>query len=136
MPTRTLKPGRALVITGPQGCGKTKLARQLAKAHGGYFDELDAISLSSGSLQKLTLELGTRVLIVDGLPSTLAAWQLTKQLITSAKVSYRPDYSPQLVDVAPPLLVFTTNDINAAHLATAESRYLELLDMTTEPTAA
>lgn len=132
MPTRTLQPGRALVITGPQGCGKTKLARQIAKDHGSSFHEIDAISLSSGSLSKDVLDSGARVLIVKGLPHSKAAWKTAKQLITSAKVSYRPNFSPHLVDVEPPLLVFTTNDVSAARMATDESRRLDLLDMTKE----
>lgn len=136
MPTRTLQPGRALVITGPAGCGKTTLARQIAKAHGGHFDEIDAMSLNSGNLPKDVLESGARVLIVDGLPNSEAAWLLTKRLITNATVRYRPSFSQHSVDVAPPLLVFTTNDVTAAREATAFARRLDLHDMTKERATA
>ena len=33
-----LQPGRPLVLRGPAGCGKTTLAREIAAAHGRFFE--------------------------------------------------------------------------------------------------
>lgn len=131
-----LQAGRALVITGPQGCGKTTMARELAKAHGGYFDEIDASRFDSGLIPKDALESGPRVLIVNGLPNTRAALACFKQLISSAKVSYRPAYSPHLVDVAPPILVFTTNDTQKARELAEDTRRFNLLELSHQPSNA
>lgn len=136
MTKHTLQAGRALVITGPQGCGKTTLARELAKAHGGYFDEIDASRFDSGLIPKDALEFGPRVLIVNGLPNTRAALACFKQFISNAKVSYRPYGAVDLVDVAPPILVFTTNDTRKARELTEVSRRFDLLELSHQPAHA
>lgn len=131
-----LQAGRALVITGPQGCGKTTLARELAKAHGGYFDEIDASRFDSGRIPNDALESGPRVLIVNGVPNTRAALTCIKQLMTCAKVSYRPSYSPHLVDVAPPILVFTTDNTKKARELAEDTRRFDLLELSHQPSHA
>ncbi|MDZ4282786.1 MAG: AAA family ATPase [Hydrogenophaga sp.] len=84
----------ALVIVGPQGCGKSLLARELA-AKAGVYVELDISELSDEGMRKAVLSRMPKTLIVNGLPRTSEQKTLVKSLITD------PDA---------PCLVFCDND--------------------------
>ena len=64
----TLEKGKALIITGPAGCGKTRLALQLAQEHGTVRQTGPSIFRRLSSLSIKDLARGADVIIIDGLP--------------------------------------------------------------------
>lgn len=128
-----LQRGRALIIAGPQACGKSTLAHEIARQHTGRAQELDATYLDSKYGVENALLTGSQVLIVEGMPRTAIGLENVKQLVTSHTLSYRPRGAVDLLTVEPPLLIFTTNDTEAARHFAADGRRFDLLDMAAEP---
>lgn len=103
-----IEKGRALVLAGPQGCGKTMLARKLAAAAGSY-RELDARELESNRHFWPVLEQEPATCIVDGLPQGEETLQRLKVLITNAEtVVHRNGQEPKRV--RSPNFIFCTSD--------------------------
>lgn len=131
-----LQRGRALIITGPQGCGKSMLARELSSRQDGRSQEMDATQLDHEHGIRRALAARAHVLILDGLPATTLGWSNVKQLLSNQKLSYWRSYSASFVEGVPPLLIFTTNDIKSARMVATGSRRLDLLDLSVEPVSA
>lgn len=105
-----LKPGVALVLAGPQGCGKTRLARLIAEQYSSYVEvELRQLEYGSGIADALSGE--PSVLIVDGAPDRLP--DMIKALITNPTVRVRPAYSKVVKAMRTPHLIFTTGEVDA-----------------------
>jgi predicted P-loop ATPase len=126
-----LQRGRALIITGPQACGKSTLAREIAGRFK-HFAELGAEVLDGDRALDRVVDTLARVLIVDGLPRTPAGCAVVKQLITQNAIHGRQRYGTELRAMRPPLLIFTTNDTEAARHFAADGRRFDLLDMAAE----
>lgn len=132
-PLPQLQRGRALIITGPQACGKTTLAGVVALQHTGRMQEIDATCLDSKYGIENALLTNAAVLIVNGTPRTAIGRENVKQLVTAHTLSYRPRGAVDLLTVEPPLLIFTTNDPETARHFAADGRRFDLLDMAAEP---
>jgi energy-coupling factor transporter ATP-binding protein EcfA2 len=124
-----LQRGRALIITGPQACGKSTLALQIARQHKGRAKEVDATYLDSKYGVENAVLAGATVLIFEGLPRTTIGRDNAKQLVTAHTLSYRPRGALDLRTAEPPLLIFTTDDTEAARHFAADGRRFDLLDM-------
>lgn len=114
MITPTLKRGTALVITGPQGCGKSLLARELAEAHGAYA-ELDIGFIGSRFEWSSVLRERPETIVIEGHPTTKRQVQLLKLLLTSETLHVRGKNSEERFETPTPYVVITTNDEAAAH---------------------
>lgn len=79
-----LTKGMALVITGPQGCGKTRLAQEIAGNHG-TFEVVDAHELDSDFDIGDVLAKQPDTVIVEGAPSSRGVQKL-KAMIASTDV--------------------------------------------------
>ncbi len=110
-----LKQGVATVIVGPQGSGKSALARELAKAYG-PFAEIHDFELMSHFQSWMNEDIKT--VVVEGFPAKSNLIERLKDLISSPQIEVnkkgkRPIY------MATPNFLFHTHDEYA--LATCEN---------------
>ena len=107
IPTR-LAPGVALVLCGPQGCGKNTVARTIAAAHGRYTEASDLEVL--GELPAV-LRNEPRTVVVD------CEGQITRQelarlavLVSSPTTRIRAPFQAAEREVPTPHFIFCTGD--------------------------
>lgn len=104
--------GLALVLVGPQGCGKSLLARKLA-ADAGSFVEIDVDDLESPFTDYLADEPAT--CIVDGFPRTHHTRERLKAMISSPTAPLDRKGMPRQFRKAPNF-IFCTSDADALRL--------------------
>ena len=113
--------GKALVIQGPQGCGKGLLAVQLAQETGAYaYATLGDIT---GRQPRSSYWLSSRpkTVIVDGSP-TLDDLETMKALIASTKVTCnRKGKDPETIDS--PTFIFCTSDPESLSFGEYDRRF-------------
>lgn len=99
--------GQVIVLVGPQGCGKSTTARQIAAKVGTYEEFTGAEAINTVLLR----EPGT--LIVDA-PEAMSksAIAALKGLITQERTTVRLPYSKQFSSVRTPNFIFCTCDAN------------------------
>lgn len=117
----TLEKGRALVLAGPQGCGKTLKAREIARRNGTY-KEVDVDVFDNPLELGAALSCAPATLIVDGLPSTAQTAAAIKAVITSDTVKCdRKGLEPKVVPA--PNLIFCSGDVDALRLDSSDRRF-------------
>lgn len=107
-PHLTIPRGRALVLTGPQGCGKGLHARALAAKYGTYA-EIQPEQLTHRMLLDPVLAREPRTLIVEGWPGDKRGMATLKLLLTSADVAVNVN-GQEGRPVRSPAVVITTDD--------------------------
>ena len=104
-----LQHGRALVLTGRQGCGKGTLARIIAAAHG-RFCEISASELDRPHKFEPALSGNPHVIVVEGLPETPQAVTTVKALISNRETVLRARHGKPARAIDTPHLIFCTSD--------------------------
>lgn len=99
-----LRQGIGLVLTGPQGCGKSRKAREIAEKHGPYA-EVGESDLSSDNFIKC-LESGARTFIIDGVIREPKAAIAIKTMLSQPKIGvYVGSEQPMMLDS--PFIIIT-----------------------------
>ena len=116
-----LKHGQAMVITGPQGCGKSTLARKIAGKHG-RFVETDAHQLETRRGLNELLASEPRTVICEGLPESEDTQATLKALITGQTFKVDRKYGATKM-VKAPNFIFCTCDADPLTLMAADRRF-------------
>ena len=96
--------GRALVLAGPQGCGKTMLARKLAAEFGSFIEDDQRVLQSDFALGRV-LARRPDVVVVDVVNAGLLDTRAAKSLVSSEWVTaHRVGKSEEIVPT--PAFVF------------------------------
>lgn len=119
-PGFALRKGCATVIAGPEGSGKTTLARELAGAHGSFI-ETDARVLISPFHLGHALANKPATIIVDEVPARLITTHETRRMIADERVVLHRKGRPEEV-VATPQFIFCTRDADELRLHPADAR--------------
>lgn len=105
----TLTKGQALVLVGPQGCGKTTMASQIAQKHGSFI-RIDDFELENEHLLAAALSGEPDTVIVEGMPAKEETLCRLKTMLTNDTITIRTaGQEPRLVKS--PNFIFCSGDI-------------------------
>jgi energy-coupling factor transporter ATP-binding protein EcfA2 len=104
-----LKPNQALVITGPQGCGKSRLARKIAEAYEAY-SETSADDLTIKVLKTILLS-SARTIVCEGIPVKPDILAQIKMLLSNRTIAV--EVKPgEVKTVKVPHLIFCSGHVD------------------------
>jgi energy-coupling factor transporter ATP-binding protein EcfA2 len=103
----TLQPGIALVLTGPPGCGKSTLARELAEA-AGAFCEIELHDLEDPFRRWMGPEIKT--VIVDGFPKRLGMLAKVKEYVSASHIEVNRKMRPVVEAMPSPNFIFCVQE--------------------------
>lgn len=108
MNTPPLEKGVALILAGPQGCGKTRLAQLIGKRHGRVLS-IGGHDVAGEALLNV-LASHPDVVIIEEMPRDLNTIAKLKSMITRDTVEIRAPYEKTMRAVRVPHFIFCTNE--------------------------
>jgi energy-coupling factor transporter ATP-binding protein EcfA2 len=114
--------GCALVLAGPQGCGKTTLARKIAEAHGTY-REINATDLETPFQLGNALVDEPRTLIVEGVPDSPETMDRVRAMLTNSSGLHVLEEKGIRRLVKTPNFIFCTTAADSLNLVPAGGRF-------------
>lgn len=116
-----LQKGQVLVLTGKQGCGKTTLAREIAKGHGS-FEEIHGAQLDNQFELADALAKEPNTIIIDEYISHTGVMKL-KEMVRSEEVTCNQKYqNPRKVKT--PNFILCTGDPSPINLEHETRRFI------------
>lgn len=124
--------GVAIVLTGPQGCGKSILARDIARKLG-TFIEADSSILRSSAAIKRELITAPKALILEGSPIDKAGWDRLAELLACDEVTVRAPYTTTRRAIKVPQVIVCDQGTDLTQIA--GHNQFRIVDMSKEATA-
>jgi adenylate kinase family enzyme len=104
-----IQQGKALVLSGPQGSGKSIKAREIAEKYG-KFIEMDLHQFIKSEF--LPIDADTKTVIIDGFPGSAEHIAELKAMIANDEIVIRRKCQ-EPITVKTPNFIFCTGDANA-----------------------
>lgn len=118
----TMQRGQALVLVGPQGCGKTRMAHELAAQAGPYVQlEVEEVVSPLKLGNALATEPATVIVDVGG-PIGMKCLTQLKQLITASHIQCKR-HMREPTTVRTPHFIFCTGDRDFLHVSPTDRRF-------------
>ena len=113
--------GKALVLQGSEGCGKTLLAKQLAKDNGIYsMANISEVTSKQSKFQHWLNDL-PKTVIIDGIPK-FKDFIAIKSLISEDKIGHeRKGEEVKIIDM--PIFIFCTSDPEPLNFGANDRRF-------------
>jgi ABC-type dipeptide/oligopeptide/nickel transport system ATPase component len=115
-----IQKGKAMVLAGPQGSGKSIKAREIAEKHG-KFIEMDLHQFVKSEF--LPIDADTKTVIIDGLPKSEKEIAELKAFIANDEIVIKRKHL-EPITVKTPNFIFCTCEVNALLLSGDERRYM------------
>jgi Holliday junction resolvasome RuvABC ATP-dependent DNA helicase subunit len=122
----------AIIITGPQGCGKSTLAKAIADSCGGSMTITEGMLMFSGFAALYSINDDVRTIIVDEVTEKLINWNMLKSLICNKEIEVNRPHQETVI-MPMPNFIFTTGHLNPLNIKGHERRFLVIDMASTEP---
>ena len=117
----SLQYGTALVLVGPQACGKSTLARELAERFGSYA-EIDVDLMGARFDFASVLRQRPQTIIIEGAPSTERQFVLIKELLTNPATLVSAKHG-EAIEVPRPHVIICTHEEALTDRITVSRRF-------------
>jgi energy-coupling factor transporter ATP-binding protein EcfA2 len=124
----SLERGKALLIVGPQGCGKSTLAREIAKLSGHYAEICNSAFGNPHDIGSVLDNEPTVPIVVDGLPTRSRGMDEVKKIILFSEVLRERKHFPAKAVRSPHLIFILQSEKDVPEDVKRRFRVLRMKD--------